>query len=50
MLQKRFRVEARKYFSEREVRCWNDLLRKVLESASLGLFMKHLDFVLGDMV
>jgi len=49
--QGKFRLGIRRnLFSERVVRYWNSLLRKVVQSLSLEVFKKRVDIALKDMV
>ena len=41
---------ARKFFTEREVRCWNRLPREAVDAQSLEVFKARLDGVLGSLV
>ena len=50
LCQGKFRLDMRKYFSKREVRCRNGLPREVVDSLSLKMLKKHLEVVLWDIV
>ena len=39
-----------KFFTERVVRCWNRLLREVVDASSLEVFKRSLDGALGNLV
>ena len=47
----RFRLDVRgRFFTMRGVRCWNRLLREVVDAPSLKVFKTRLDGALGSLV
>ena len=51
MKEGRFRLDVRgKFSTERAVRCWNRLPRKVVDAPSLEVFKARLDGALGSLV
>ena len=51
MREGRFRLDIMgKFFTERVVRCWNRLLREVVDAPSLEVFKARLDEALGSLV
>ena len=51
MKEGRFRLDVRwKFFTRRGVRCWNRLLREVVDAPSLEVFKARLDEALGNLV
>ena len=51
MYEGRFKLDIRKnFFSERLVRHWNRMSMGLMESPSLGVFRRHGDVALMDMV
>jgi len=46
----RLQILGRNFFPEREVMCWNRLLRKVVWSLSLEVFQNRVDVALRVMV
>ena len=51
MKEGRFRLDIRgKFFTRRVVRCWNRLLREVVDAPSLEVFKARLDGALGSLI
>jgi len=47
----RFRLDVRgSFFTETVARCWNRLLREIMDSASMAAFKARLDRAMGNLI